>query len=82
MIGPVLRGLPSTQGVAADPPLGGGPPSTRRIVADSDGCLVCGGIRPELAVEHGDPFCTNRCARAFYGCPLDPATERPASRAA
>lgn len=45
-------------------------------------CVYCGGERPELAVMHGDPFCKTRCVRAWYGCPLDPATERPDQRAA
>lgn len=73
----VLRGLPS-RGASADLAAGGGPPSTG--AEDRAGCLVCGDTRPPLALLHGDRFCTTRCARAFYGCPIDPATERKPRR--
>jgi hypothetical protein len=68
--------------VASAEPVGaGGSPSIYRI-HDGAACVVCGGERPPIAVLHGDAFCATKCARAWYGCPLDPATERPQKHAA
>lgn len=36
------------------------------VVPDWAACLHCEGVRPELAVRHGDPFCTTGCCRAWY----------------
>jgi hypothetical protein len=53
-------------------------PEAIRVIVPSDApCVVCGSVRPPAAVAHADPFDTSRCARAFYGCSLDPKTERP-----
>jgi len=29
-------------------------------------CAVCGGERPERAIEYGDPFCSAPCARKWH----------------
>jgi len=41
-------------------------------------CAVDGKERPELAVEKGDPFCSQLCCRVYYGVvfPSD-ANSRP-----
>lgn len=40
-------------------------------------CKECGSPRPQLAVEHGDEFCSTTCARRYYGTaeeqPEDPS---------
>lgn len=37
-------------------------------------CFVCKGVRPDPAVEHGDPFCSTGCARVFHDTPADAST--------
>jgi len=32
-------------------------------------CKVCGRLKPSLAVEQGDDFCSTKCARGRYGSP-------------
>ena len=29
-------------------------------------CLVCGKLRPEVAVGYQDPFCSTLCCRTYY----------------
>lgn len=35
-------------------------------------CKMCPKHIPDLAVVHEDPFCSNYCARRFYGTQLEP----------
>jgi hypothetical protein len=30
-------------------------------------CKGCGGLKPALAIEQGDDFCSTECARRHYG---------------
>ncbi len=30
-------------------------------------CKGCGNLRPVLAIEQGDDFCSTECARRYYG---------------
>jgi hypothetical protein len=72
--------VPDYSRTASAPPVAAGRASSRSPsyrVHDGAACVQCGGERPVMAVKHGDGFCTTKCARSFYGCPLDPATERP-----
>jgi hypothetical protein len=30
-------------------------------------CAQCGGMRPEMAIKHQDPYCSAKCCREAYG---------------
>ena len=80
----MLGGPPVVEGrvAAAFGTSAGGPPSTGRwLIHDGADCAICDAPRPLLAVKHGDAFCSTKCARAWYGCPLDPASERQPPKA-
>lgn len=40
---------------------------TEGVVMRSEPCKNCGNLRPMLAIEQGDDFCSTECARRYYG---------------